>query len=248
MELQKIKGTYLKVLDTKRKLKHPKCAAIIVAAGSAQRMGGVDKVMTNLGAKPVIVRSVRAFEDNPLVDEIVVVTRPDLLETVSRHVSPYKKVRLVVCGGETRTESVQNGLDAVSDKVTLVAVHDGARPLVTQDVITKAIEKASKFGAAAPAVPVKDTIKVSQSGGVDDTPDRKTLFAVQTPQVFDIDLLRAALQNAREKKLTLTDDCSAVEAIGMKVQLTDGDEENLKITTPLDMELAQMIWEKRQQL
>ena len=246
MELQKVKGAYLKVLDTKRKLKHPRCAAIIVAAGTAQRMGGVDKIMTKLGAKPVIVRTVRAFEDNPLVDEIVVVTRPDLLEEISRHCSVYKKLRLVVCGGDTRTQSVQNGLDAIGADVKVVAVHDGARPLVTQDIITKTIEKAAKFGAAAPAVPVKDTIKVSTSGGVDDTPDRKTLFAVQTPQVFDADLLRAALQNAAEKNLALTDDCSAVEAIGMKVQLTDGDEENIKITTPLDLVLAQMIWEKRQ--
>lgn len=248
MELKNVKETYLKALNLKRSLSHPRCAAIIVAAGSATRMGGIDKVMTKLGAKPVIVRSVRAFQDNPLIDEIIVVTRPELLEPVSKHIRPYDKVKVVVCGGETRMMSVQNGLDAVSEGTALVAVHDGARPLVTQEVITKAVEKAAKFGAAAPAVPVKDTIKVSTDGTVDETPDRTRLYAIQTPQVFDADLLRGALQNAAEKEIAVTDDCSAVEAIGMKIHLTDGDEENLKITTPLDLELAQMIWEKRQRI
>ena len=99
--------------------------------------------------------------------------------------------------------------------------------------------------AAAPAVRVKDTIKVSTGGAVDETPDRSTLYAVQTPQVFDRDLLAAALQNAKEQGIALTDDCSAVEALGMPVQLTDGDEENLKITTPLDLELAALILRRR---
>ena len=105
--------------------------------------------------------------------------------------------------------------------------------------------KAKKFAAAAPAVRVKDTIKVSSDGSVEETPDRSTLYAVQTPQVFDRDLLAAALLNAREKGLSITDDCSAVEALGMPVQLTDGDEENLKITTPLDLDLAALILHRR---
>ena len=103
------------------------------------------------------------------------------------------------------------------------------------------------FGAAAPAIPVKDTIKVSKTGGVDETPDRKTLFAVQTPQVFDTALLLGALQNAKQKGLTLTDDCSAVEALGMTVLLTDGSEENIKITTPLDLEIAELILKRREE-
>lgn len=107
--------------------------------------------------------------------------------------------------------------------------------------------KAAKFGAAAPAIPVKDTIKVSKTGGVDETPDRKTLFAVQTPQVFDTALLLGALQNAKQKGLTLTDDCSAVEALGMTVLLTDGSEENIKITTPLDLEIAELILKRREE-
>ena len=152
---------------------------------------------------------------------------------------------MVVAGGETRTDSVMAGLAAVSDCTQLVAVHDGARPLVTDAVICRAVSKAKKFGAAAPAVRVKDTIKVSTDGAVEETPDRSKLYAVQTPQVFDRDLLAAALQNAKEQEIAITDDCSAVEALGMPVQLTDGDEENLKITTPFDLELAALILRRR---
>ena len=117
---------------------------------------------------------------------------------------------------------------------------------MTDAVITRTVAKAKKFAAAAPAVRVKDTIKVSSDGTVDETPDRAKLYAVQTPQVFDRDLLEAALQNAQDRGLALTDDCSAVEALGMPVQLTDGDEENIKITTPLDLELAALIIRRRQ--
>ena len=139
-----------------------------------------------------------------------------------------------------------HGLKAVPEGTELVAVHDGARPLVPPEVITKAILKAAKFGAAASAIPVKDTIKVSKTGAVDETPDRSTLFAVQTPQVFDYALLLGALQNAKQKGLSLTDDCSAVEALGMTVLLTDGSEENIKITTPLDLDIAGLILKRRQ--
>ena len=234
------------VQKVKNKLTHPSCAAVIVAAGSASRMQGTDKILAELGGLPVLSRTLRAFDDHALIDTIVVVAREDQMPKISRVCSPYHKVRIVVPGGKSRQESVMNGLNAVPDGTELVAVHDGARPLVTEAVITKAVQKAAKFGAAAPAVPVKDTIKVSKSGGVDETPDRKTLFAVQTPQVFDFALLLGALQNAAQKKLTLTDDCSAVEALGMTVMLTDGEEENIKITTPLDLAVAELILKRRE--
>ena len=190
---------------------------------------------------PVICRTVDVFDKCAMIDEIIVVTQQELLEKVSRYLKAYDKMRMVVAGGETRTDSVMAGLAAVSDRTQLVAVHDGARPLVTDAVICRAVSKAKKFGAAAPAVRVKDTIKVSTDGAVEETPDRSKLYAVQTPQVFDRDLLAAALQNAKEQEIAITDDCSAVEALGVPVQLTDGDEENLKITTPLDLELAALI-------
>lgn len=234
-----------KAQTVKQKLTHPWTAAIIVAAGSAARMGGIDKIFAPIRKLPVICRTLAAFNNHPLIDEIIVVTRPDVLERMSRICVAYEKVRIVVTGGADRTASVRRGLDAVSEQTQLVAVHDGARPLVPAEVITKAVAKAAKFHAAAPAIPVKDTIKVSETGAVDATPRRETLFAVQTPQVFDADLLRGALQNAAEQHLTLTDDCSAVEALGMSVQLTEGSEENIKITTPLDLELAAAIAARR---
>lgn len=234
-------------LELRQRLGRSYCAAVIVAAGSSSRMEGTNKIMAILDKLPVICRTVDVFDRCTLIDEIVVVTQQALMERVSRCLCAYPKVRMVVSGGQTRTESVQAGLAAVSERAQLVAVHDGARPLVTDRVICAAVRKAQKFSAAAPAVRVKDTIKVAADGVIDRTPDRSTLYAVQTPQVFDRDLLEAALQNAREQQLTLTDDCSAVEALGMPVQLTDGDEENLKLTTPLDLELAALILKRRAQ-
>ena len=136
-----------------------------------------------------------------------------------------------------------HGLEAVPEETELVAVHDGARPLVSPEVITKVILKAAKFGAAAPAIPVKDTIKVSKSGGVDETPDRKTLFVVQTPQVFDAALLREAYR--QPFSAAFTDDASVVEAAGHAVTLCEGERENIKITTPSDLDMAEAILNAR---
>lgn len=245
MILKKAYGIYEKAASLKQKLSHPYCAAVIVAAGSASRMEGTDKIFALLDRLPVICRTLDAFERCALVDEVVVVTRGECVERMSRLCPAYGKVRLVVPGGATRMESVLAGVRAVSEGAELIAVHDGARPLVPVEVITRTAAKAAKFGAAAPAIPVKDTIKVASAGAVQQTPDRRTLYAVQTPQIFDADLLRGALQNAKDKALAVTDDCSAVEALGMTVQLTDGSEENIKLTTPLDMELAEAILRRR---
>ena len=234
-----------KARQVKNKLSHPSCAAVIVAAGSSARMGGTDKLLAELGGLPVLSRTLRVFDDHEMIDTIIVVAREDRMPKISRVCSPYRKVRIVVPGGESRQESVMHGLKAVPEGTELVAVHDGARPLVPPEVITKAILKAAKFGAAAPAIPVKDTIKVSESGAVDATPRRETLFAVQTPQVFAADLLKAALQSAIADGATITDDCSAVERMGKEVHLTDGSEENIKITTPVDLAIAEAILQRR---
>ena len=243
----KLGSLYRRGLEIRRKLDHPFCTAIIVAAGSASRMNGVDKILTKLDGMPVICRTLEAFDHNVLVDEIVVVARRETMEQVAELCAQYPKVRVVVPGGATRAESVLAGLAAASEQTQFVAVHDGARPLVSDDIVTKTIAKAEKFSAAAPAIAVKDTIAVTQNGEATHTPSRDTLRAVQTPQVFDRDLLEAALENAKQKELTLTDDCSAVEALGMKIQLTDGDEENIKITTPMDLELAELILKRRRE-
>ena len=220
------------------------CGAVIVAAGTASRMGGIDKIMAPLGGEPVILRTVRAFQECDVIREIVIVTRPDLIEPIMDLCHGYDKVLAVVCGGNSRPESVENGLTALSDKVKLVAIQDGARPLISWQVIDRTVRAAHTYGAAAPAIPVKDTIKEIRGGIVAKTPDRSILRAVQTPQVFDKALLQGALIKAAEKSIPITDDCSAVELMGASVRLVEGDERNLKITTPLDLKIAELLLEE----
>ena len=222
------------------------CTAILVAAGSSERMGGQDKVLAELGGMTVLERSALALEQSDRIHEIVVVARAECMEEVSKllHDRGLTKITMVVPGGKTRVESVQAGLENVSKKTVLVAIHDAARPLVSQRIINETVAMAIKTRVSAPAIPVKDTIKVAKSGVVTDTPDRSTLFAVQTPQVFDLDLLRAAHKKAEKKGIAMTDDCMAAEELGLKVFLTQGDETNLKITTPLDLSLAALILEE----
>ncbi|MBQ1371597.1 MAG: 2-C-methyl-D-erythritol 4-phosphate cytidylyltransferase [Oscillospiraceae bacterium] len=225
------------------------CGAVIVAAGNATRMKGTDKIMTELCGEPLIVHTLYAFQQSEEIQEIVLVTREELLEPL-RELCVRKKITKLtrVCrGGETRAASVQAGLEQLSKQCNLVAIHDGARPLVSQSVIRDAVCKAAKYHAAAPAIPVKDTIKLAHGGIVESTPDRSSLYAVQTPQVFDLDLYRAALQKAVTEKLELTDDCSAAEHYGIKVVITEGSDENLKVTTPTDLILAEALMKRREQ-
>lgn len=238
METQKLTGVMRKVLPLQY------CGAVIVAAGTASRMGGIDKVMAELAGVPMIVRSVQAFQNCDAVKEIVVVTREDLIVPVMHLCRDMEKVKAVVKGGDSRQESVQLGMNALSAGVKLVAVHDGARPLVSQTVIDRTIRAARTYGAAAPGIPVKDTIKLVQGGVVKETPDRKTLQAVQTPQVFDFDLLRGALKKASDTGAAVTDDCSAVEQMGMSVKIVEGEERNLKVTTPMDLKIAALYLEE----
>ena len=222
------------------------CSAVIVAAGNASRMGGIDKIMAPLDGKPVIWHTVHAFQENPDIHEIVVVTSGEKLVDLAQKCKDwgFTKVTAVVCGGENRVQSVANGCSAASKKAAYLAIHDGARPLVSQSVISETVKKCRKFSASAPAIPVKDTVKIARSGVVESTPERKNLMAIQTPQVFDADLLKAALVNASEKGLDVTDDCSCVEAMGMRVVLSKGEERNMKITTPFDLEIAE-LWLKK---
>ena len=220
-----------------------RCGAVIVAAGSASRMGGIDKVMAPLRGEPMIVHTVRAFQTCDAISEIVIVTRGDLILPITQLTNGFDKVTAVVLGGSSRQESVELGLGALSNKVKLVAVQDGARPLITHAVIDRTVRAAHSYGAAAPAIPVKDTIKVVTGGVVSSTPDRKTLQAVQTPQVFDLDLLKGALKKAKEDGAEVTDDCSAVERLGMSIKIVEGDEKNIKVTTPMDLAVAKLLLE-----
>ena len=238
MNISKFTKPVRKLLPLRR------CGAVIVAAGSASRMGGIDKVMAELKGEPMIVHTVRAFEVCDAIAEIVIVTRPDLILPITNLTSGFDKVTAVVAGGSSRQESVSLGMNALSDKCELAAIQDGARPLVTWQLIDRVVRAAHAYHAAIPVIPVKDTIKVCNSALVVSTPDRSTLRAVQTPQVFDFDLLRGALKKAAEDGAEVTDDCSAVERLGMTVRTVEGDERNLKVTTPLDLKLAEMLMEE----
>nr|MBQ8243706.1 2-C-methyl-D-erythritol 4-phosphate cytidylyltransferase [Oscillospiraceae bacterium] len=237
MDITKITKPARKLLPLKR------TGAVIVAAGSASRMGGIDKVMAELNGEPMIARTVRTFQECDAISEIVIVTREDLIIPISNLCKTMGKVKAVVVGGKSRQESVHLGLNALGDKVKLAAVHDGARPLITWQVIDRTVRAANTYGAAAPAIPVKDTIKVVEGRVVKNTPDRATLFAVQTPQVFDYDLLRGALKKAEQDGAQVTDDCSAVELMGFSVKIVEGDERNIKVTTPMDLKIAEMLLE-----
>lgn len=232
-----------------REKRRPFCTAVVPAAGNASRMGGIDKILADMGGKPVLVHTLTALNNCPYIDEIIVTTREDLLEPISTlcRVNDLYKVKKVVTGGKDRSESVRKGLAEASPERKLAAIHDGARPLVTQELLETVIKTAAKTGAAAPASPVKDTIKQSDGKIVQRTIDRSSLYGVQTPQVFDADFICAALQSCAEKNIPLTDDCSAAEAMGKQVFLTEGSYENIKITTPVDLVIGEAILKWREQ-
>ena len=226
------------------------CTALVAAAGSSNRMGGVNKLLQPLDGVPVLVRTLTALQMAERVDEIIIATREEDLVEISHlcHTYGIKKCKKVIRGGETRGHSVLQAAYEAAPETTLLAVQDGARPLVTADLIDDCIRAAERCGAAAPAVAVKDTIKtVNGEEAVTGTPDRSALRAVQTPQVFDADLLKAALQSALEHEVPITDDCSAVERLGKTVFLIPGSEENLKITTPVDLVIAEAILREREE-
>ena len=216
-------------------------SAVLVAAGSSTRMG-FDKLSFDLGGETVLHRSIRAFDQCPQIGEIVLVAGKNRAFVEQQAVGCTKPVQ-IVAGGATRAESAKNGVLAAHGE--LVAVHDAARPFVSPAVIAAVLEAAARCGAASPAVPVKDTIKQAVPGDgktvpeaclVHSTPDRSTLYAVQTPQCFDRTQYLAALQELdAEKARLVTDDCSLFELTGRSVQLTQGDYANLKITTREDL-------------
>lgn len=231
-----------------RENRQPRCAVLVAAAGSSSRMGGINKLLQDLDGVPVLVRTLTALQLASRVDEIVIATREEDIVQISQLCHDYRitKCTKVVRGGEDRVHSVLLASLEVSSETELLAVQDGARPLVLPEMIDRVIETAEHCGAAAPAIPVKDTIKVVREDcSVAETPARNTLRAVQTPQVFQADILKAALQSAVENGLPITDDCSAVELLGKSVYLVEGDEENMKITTPIDLVVAEAILEER---
>lgn len=221
----------------------PAVCAVIVAAGSSRRMGGENKLLMPLCGRPVLAHTLEAFECSRAVRDIVLVCREQDMETYRAlaESSRITKLRTMVQGGATRTDSVLAGVSASPEDAALVAVHDGARPLVSDKVITDAVRAAAESGAAAPVVPVKDSIKRIEDGNIAADVARNTLAAVQTPQVFRKDLLRRALTSAAERGYSFTDDCAAVESLGTIVKATHGSYQNIKITTPEDILVAEAL-------
>lgn len=210
-------------------------SAIIVSAGNSSRMGGINKQFLEFGGMSVIARSVNAFQKSPLVDEIIIVTREQDISAVKDAVKDFSKVKAIVTGGSTRQQSVFNGIKAASEMSEFVAIHDGARPLVSQTVIADTLNTAYAFGAAATGVRVKDTVKVvDENNDILSTPNRETLRFVQTPQVFSKELYLNAMNSVPSSE-NFTDDCMLIETYGHKVKISDGDYRNIKITTPEDI-------------
>lgn len=223
-------------------------SAIIVAAGSSRRMG-FDKIFTLLHGKPVIYWSLAAFEQCGCVDEIFIVTREELIADVEKLVRAEKltKVRSVVAGGAERHLSVWNGLKAVkSEGSQFVAIHDGARPLVTPKLISDCIELARKHGSACCAAPVPDTVKrASHEQIVSESVERENLWAMQTPQVFSSALILQAYAALMARNELVTDEVSAVQKLGKRVALLRNDDYNFKITFPRDLPLAEQVLDIR---
>lgn len=232
-----------------RKGKAPACAAVILAAGSSVRMGN-DKILAKLGEIPVLARTLRPFQECEYIQEIVVVTTAEKLQEVTELCRDYNigKVTKVVTGGKTRAESALTGVSEVSGKVELIAIHDGARPLVTEALIRRTVEAAAKRHAAVPAIRSTDTLKTAGSdGAIIGTVDRESTWRIQTPQVFEADLIKGALTKAMKLELPLTDDSSAMDILGITTYIVEGDEENIKLTRPLDLLLAAAILQDRRE-
>ena len=232
----------------KKKPALPAVCAVIVAAGSSRRMGGENKLLLPLAGAPVLAHTLSAFEKCAAIRDIVLVCREQDILPYTELAKSFgiSKLRTVTRGGDSRTASVLAGITAAPEDAALVAVHDGARPLVSEAVITEAVYAAAEYGAAAPVVPVKDSIKRIEDGNIAADVPRDTLAAVQTPQVFDRTVLTRALQTAARENRSFTDDCAAVEAMGQAVRATHGSYENIKITTPEDILVAEAFLQKEE--
>lgn len=227
------------------RLKKLSNVAIVLGAGSGTRMKTEkSKLLLDIMGKTVIERSVNAFLEISDIDEVIVTVRNEDVDAFSSILTD-ERVSFVI-GGSTRQKSVKNAVETLDDGVELIAIHDGARPFVKTEDIENAISVASEMGACAVGVPVKDTIKVIDDDNiVVDTPNRATLFAVQTPQIFKADMYKNALERAEKDGKDFTDDCQLIEYAGGRVKMVSGSYDNIKITTPEDISLAENILMKR---
>ena len=253
-KLTKIREILSKVKDLTERLrklfpneeKRPYCAGVVLAAGNSVRMGE-NKIEMCSGSMPVFIRTLKVFENAETIDETVLVTREDRIEALAEEIKKYglKKVKCVISGGNTRAESSLAGALAVSRQTEVIAIHDCARPFVTEKVINDVVTAAARYNAAAPAIPCVDTLKIRDGDFSKGTADRESLCRIQTPQAFRADLIKGALTCAIKKGLPVTDDTSVAEYMGFRTRLVDGDPDNIKLTTKKDLVFARAILEAR---
>lgn len=226
-------------------------SAIITAAGSGTRLGGVSKQLLPLVGKPCIFYSLSAFQECPEINEIIITAKSDEVEEMKRLCAEFgiRKCKKVVAGGRTRQASVQNGFEAIDPRSDFVMIHDAARPLITSEQISLLYKQARRWGSACAAEKVSDSVKRSKDGNlISETVDRSDLFTVQTPQVFRTDIYRVSLAYAHDNKLSVTDDTALAERIGFPVKLCELDACNIKLTTKKDLEMICSIIKSRGEL
>lgn len=214
-----------------------KTAAIIPCGGKGTRMKiDFNKIFLAIEDKPVISYTLDVFENCPLISEVIIPAAENDIQLLNDVISDfgYKKVKAIVRGGKTRQESIENALKSVSSDIDFVAVHDGARPLLSETVLSKTVETAIRFGAAATGIMAKDTLKTVKNGKLIATVDRSSTALIQTPQVFRKDILVEAYKNARENGIEVTDDTSLFENTDIEIAFVEGSPENIKLTTPDD--------------
>ena len=223
-----------------------KTAAIIAAGGTGSRITGADKLFADLGGTPCLIRAILPFEDAASITEIVVAARPETAERIAELCKNHgiSKLKAIVNGGQTRMQSVLNALAQVSADINFIAVHDGARPFITAPEIDSLVKSGRELGAVIPAVAVKETVKVTKNNKIINTHDRSGLYLAQTPQIFPLAQYRKAAEIALNSGKTFTDDAAMLETAGFEVSVTQGNYNNIKITTPDDLQAAQTYFDK----
>lgn len=230
-------------------IRNMKISAIIAAAGSGTRMGSdVSKQFIEIGGMPVLARTLSVFESAFKIDEIIIATRECDIDDVWSIVQKYKikKAAAVICGGETRQETISKALESVSGEAVLI--HDGARPFIKAEQINEVAEALYDNDAAALGIPVTDTIKTVKDGYITGTIDRANLVSIQTPQGFKTDVIKKAHERAAENGITVTDDCALCEEMGIKIKVIQGSQTNIKLTTQGDLAIADGIIAKERGL